>query len=124
FGRGTEKAMYAKYPTPELTLCKPILIAPGASAPLTLNGKFVEKTTFLVANDQVEIEDGTIAAGAGTAAAGPGRRYTTKVTVAADTAAGYAPIFAISPVSGAYTSCPAVFVAGPAPQYALTGDNN
>src|SRR5262249_50743929 len=51
------------------------------------------------------------------------RRYTTKVTVAADAAADYAPIFAISPVSGAYNSCPAVFVAGPPPQYALTGDN-
>lgn len=112
FGRGSEKAMYAKYPTPELGLCKPIVIAPGGTAPVTLTGKFPEKTTFLVANDQVDIEEGTVAAG----------RYTTKVTVAADASAGYAPIYAIAPVSGAYNSCPAVFI-GPISSYDLTGDN-
>jgi hypothetical protein len=114
FGRANAKAMYAKYPTPELTLCKPLIVAPGTTAPLTLTGKFVEKTTFLVANDQVDIEEGTLAAGS---------RYATKVTVAADAAAGYAPIYAIAPVSGAYNSCPAVFVAGPPLSYALNGDN-
>jgi hypothetical protein len=112
FGRGSEKAMYAKYPTPELALCKPIVIAPGASAPVTLAGKFADKTAFLVANDQVEIEEGTVAAG----------KYTTKATVAADAAAGYAPIYAIAPVSGAYNSCPAVFVTQIS-SFELTGDN-
>ena len=112
FGRGSEKAMYAKYPTPELTLCKPIVIAPGASAPVTLSGKFSDKTAFLVANDQVEIEEGTVAAG----------KYTTKATASADAAAGFAPIYAIAPVSGAYNSCPAVFI-GPISSYELTGDN-
>ena len=112
FGRGSEKAMYAKYPTPELTLCKPIVIAPGASAPVTLTGKFPDKTAFLVANDQVEIEEGTVAAG----------RYTTKATAAADAAAGYAPIYAIAPVSGAYNQCPAVFVSQVS-SYELNGDN-
>jgi hypothetical protein len=112
FGRGSEKAMYAKYPTPELGLCKPVVIAPGGTAPVTLTGRFSEKTAFLVANDQVEIEQGTVAAG----------RYTTKVTVAPDAAAGYAPIYAIAPVSGAYNSCPAVFI-GPISSFDLTGDN-
>lgn len=111
-GGANRKALYAKYPTPEVTLCKPIVLAPGSSAPLTLTGRFPEKTTFLVANDQVEIEEGTLAAG----------RYTTKATVAADAAAGYAPIYAIAPVSGANTMCPALFI-GPISSYDLTSTN-
>src|SRR5690349_3792216 len=77
-GRGNEKTLYAQYPTPELTLCKPVVIAPGASAPVTLTGKFSDKTTFLVANDHVELETGTVAAG----------RFTSKVTAAVDAPAG------------------------------------
>ena len=111
-GRGNEKALYAQYPTPELTLCKPVVIAPGGSAPVTLTGKFSEKTTFLVANDQVTIDPGTVAAG----------RYTTKVTAAADAPTGYAPIYAIAPVSGANNSCPAVFV-GQVASYDLKANN-
>jgi Protein of unknown function (DUF3617) len=111
-GGANRKALYARYPTPEVTLCKPIVIAPGSSAPLTLTGRFPEKTTFLVANDQVEIEEGTLAAG----------RFTTKATVAADAAAGYAPIYAITPVSGANTMCPAVFI-GPISSYELSSTN-
>jgi hypothetical protein len=111
-GGANRKALYAKYPTPELTLCKPIILAPGGSAPVTLTGRFAEKTAFLIANDQVDIEEGTLAAG----------KYTTKVTVAADAAAGYAPIYAITPVSGASSMCPAVFI-GPISRYELTADN-
>ena len=108
-GHANAKALYAKYPTPEVTLCKPITVSPGASAPVTLTGRFPEKTTFLVANDQVELEEGTLAAG----------RYTTKATVSADAAAGYAPIYAIAPVSGAYNMCPALFI-GSISSYELT----
>jgi len=76
---------------------------------VTLTGRFPEKTAFLVANDQVELEEGTLAAG----------RYTTKATVSADAAAGYAPIYAITPVSGAYNMCPALFI-GSISSYELT----
>ena len=40
------KALYDKYPTPELALCKAAVVAPGASAPLTCSGTFGPKTTF------------------------------------------------------------------------------
>ena len=42
------KTLYDKYPTPEITLCKPVVIAPGGSAPITLGGKFPARTTFLM----------------------------------------------------------------------------
>ncbi len=84
-GRAQEKALYAQYPTPEIGLCKPLVAAPGATVPVTVNGKFSEKTTFLVANDQVELAAGTRAAG----------RYTAKATIAADASIGFAPIYAI-----------------------------
>jgi hypothetical protein len=113
-GRANEKALYAQYPTPEITLCKPVVIAPGASAPVTLTGKFSDKTTFLVANDHVELESA-----AGAVAAG---KFTAKVTAAADAPAGYAQIYAIAPVSGANNACPAVFV-GKASSYDLKADN-
>jgi hypothetical protein len=111
-GRDKQKALYAQFPTPEITLCKPVVIAPGATASVTMGGKFAEKTTFLSANDQVELEPGTLAAG----------RYTAKVTATADAAAGYAAIYAITPVSGANNACPAVFVAQAA-SYDLKADN-
>jgi hypothetical protein len=80
--------------------------------PITVPGKFTDKTTFLVANDQVELAPGTVAAG----------RYTAQATVAADAAIGFAPIFAIAPVSGAYNSCPALFV-GQIASYDMTATN-
>jgi hypothetical protein len=111
-GRAQEKALYAQYPTPEIGLCKPTVAAPGATVPVTVNGKFSEKTTFLVANDQVDLAPGTLAAG----------RYTAKATIAADASIGFAPIYAIAPVSGAYNSCPALFV-GQIASYELKSNN-
>jgi hypothetical protein len=111
-GRDKQKALYEQFPTPEIKLCKPVVLTPGASASVSLNGKFTEKTTFLSQNDQVDLAPGTLAAG----------RYTAKVTVAPDAPAGFAMIHAIAPVSGANNACPAVFV-GKASSYELKGDN-
>jgi hypothetical protein len=111
-GREHEKALYAKYPTPEITLCKPVIVAPGGTATVSLSGKFAEKTTFLVANDHVEIADGALAAG----------KYTAKVTAAADAGPAYAPIHAIAPVSGANDSCGALVV-GAVATYDFKADN-
>jgi hypothetical protein len=106
------KALYGKYPTPEITLCKPVVIAPGASAPLSLAGRFPERTTFLVDHDQV-----TLAPGPSTAA-----KYAATATVAGDALPGFARLFAYAPVSGAWNRC-GVVVIGAAPSFSLTASN-
>ncbi len=110
-GSQNQKALYSQFPTPEITLCKPVVIAPGASAPVSLTGKFMEKTVFLAANDDVTLE-GTMAAG----------KFTGTATAAADAGPGWAPVHAIAPVSGANRSCGAIFV-GPVAAYEFKGDN-
>ena len=106
------KALYGKYPTPEITLCKPVVITPGGSAPITMNGKFPDNTTFLIDHDQV-----TLTSGAGSAT-----KYTATASVAADAQPGFARLFAYAPVSGAWNRCGAVLI-GSAPTFALTASN-
>jgi hypothetical protein len=110
-GTENQKALYSQFPTPEITLCKPVVIAPGGSAPVSLAGKFNEKTVFLAANDDVTLE-GTLAAG----------KFTGTATAGAEAGPGWAPVHAIAPVSGANRSCGAVFV-GPVKAYEFKGDN-
>jgi hypothetical protein len=110
-GSANQKALYSQFPTPEITLCKPVVIAPGGSSPVALGGKFMDKTAFLAANDDVTL-DGTLAAG----------KFTGTATVAADAGPGWAPVHAIAPVSGANRSCGAIFV-GPVTAYEFKGDN-
>lgn len=111
-GRANQKALYAKYPTPEITLCKPVIAQPGATVTISLTGKFADKTKFLVANDAVELGEGTVTAG----------KYSVTATSAADTMPSFARIHAITPVSGANDSCSPLFV-GPVTPYELRTDN-
>ncbi len=110
-GSANQKALYSQFPTPEITLCKPVVIAPGGSSPVALGGKFAEKTVFLAANDDVTLE-GTLAAG----------KFTGTATAVADAGPGWAPVHAIAPVSGANRSCGAIFV-GPVTPFEFKGDN-
>lgn len=104
--------IYAKYPTPELALCKPVVVAPGAKAPLSLSGQFPDKAAFLVENDQVRLESAT---------ATP-TTYTATVAAAADAVPAFGRIYVYAPVSGAYTACGAVVV-GATQTYDLTATN-
>lgn len=106
------RVLYGKYPTPEITLCKPVVIAPGASAPISVSGKFPPKTTFLVDHDQVTIAPGTSSP----------TRYAATAAVAADAQPAFARLFAYAPVSGAWSRCGAVVI-GAAPALALTASN-
>jgi hypothetical protein len=110
-GSQNQKALYSQFPTPEITLCKPVIVKPGASTPVSLSGKFVEKTVFMAANDDVTL-DGTLAAG----------KFTGTATAAADAGPGWAPVHAFAPVSGANRSCGAIFI-GPVTAYDFKGDN-
>lgn len=102
-GSQQQKALYGKYPTPELKLSKVVAVAPGQSAKLSVAGKFAPNTAFLMENDQVTLEGG----------AATGSTFTASVTAAADALPGYGRLFAYAPVSGAWTSVAAVFVGAP-----------
>jgi len=111
-GSAQRAALYAKYPTPELTLAKVVSLTPGGSGKLALSGKFTPQTAFLLENDQVTL--GSPVVGANTLSA--------TVTVAADAVPGFARLYAYAPVSGAYAVVPAVFVGVP-PTFSLTATN-
>lgn len=111
-GSAQRKALYAKYPTPELTLAKVVALAAGASAPMALSGTFSPQTVFLLENDQVSLSAPTVAA----------NRFSATVTAAPDALPGFARLFAYTPVSGAWTSAPAVLVGTP-PTFSLTASN-
>ena len=106
------KALYAAYPTPELKLCKAMVVAPGSSAPITCTGSFGKRTAFLVDHDQV-----TLAPGSSTATS-----YSATASVAADAMPAFVRLFAHAPVSGAW-SRRGVLVIGAAPSFTLTASN-
>ncbi len=106
------KTLYDKYPTPEITLCKPVVIAPGASAAFTMGGRFTPQTTFLIDHDKVTLEPGAAAAG----------KYAATARVASDALPAVARLFAYAPVSGAWDRCGAVVV-GAMPTMSLTASN-
>ena len=111
-GSAQRKALYGKYPTPELRLAKVVSVAPGQSAKLSVSGTFPANTTFVMENDQVTLAE-PVASATG---------FSATVTTAADAVPGFGRLFAYAPVSGAYTSVAAVFVGTP-PSYALTASN-
>jgi len=111
-GSAQRKALYAKYPTPELTLGTVVQVAPGGSAPLTVTGTFSPQTTFLVPNDQLTLEAPTVAAG----------RFSATVKAAPDAVPAFVRVLAYTPVSGAWRDVPAVLVGTP-PSFALTASN-
>lgn len=111
-GSQQQKALYGKYPTPELKLAKVVPVAPGQSATLSVTGTFAPNTAFLMENDQV-----TLAGGAAT-----GSAFTASVTAAPDATPGFGRLFAYAPVSGAWTSVAAVFVGTP-PTFDLAATN-
>ncbi len=94
----------AKYPTPEITLCRAARVVPGATGEVTVRGKFVPGSKFLFENDVVEVvkESATAA------------EYHATVRVPAGVGPGYSPLHVLAAVSGIEASppCPAVYIGG------------
>lgn len=111
-GSTKQKELYALHPTPEIGLCKPVVVAPGATAALTVPGKFKDTTTFVMENDQLQIEGGAVTPA----------KYTAQVTASPDAVPSFGRLYAYAPVSGAYNRCAAVVV-GAAPPLALSAKN-
>ncbi|MCX6553092.1 MAG: hypothetical protein NTY02_19175, partial [Acidobacteria bacterium] len=100
------------HPTPEIPLAKPVLMAAGASAPLSIVGTFSDKTTFVSATDGVELANPVVAANS----------FKATVSAAAALPPSWGRVYAFSPVSAAEAWTPAVFVGSPM-TFTLTATN-
>jgi hypothetical protein len=103
-GDANRKKLYSLYPTPEIPLAKPVVMAPGSTAALSMTGTFSDKTTFVSRHDGVELQNPVVAANS----------FKATVSAAADLPPTWARIHAFAPVSGAEAWAPAVFVGAPA----------
>jgi hypothetical protein len=94
----------AKYPTPEITLCRAARVVPGATGEVTVHGKFVPGSKFLFENDIVEVVKESATA----------TEYHATVRVPAGVGPGYSPLHVFAAVSGIEASppCPAVYIGG------------
>lgn len=95
-------ALFAKYPTPEITLCPMTRLLPGTSGEVVLRGKFAAATKFLFENDNVEVVKES---------ATP-EEYRAMVRVPAGIGPSYAFLYAYTPVSGANARCHALYIGG------------
>lgn len=110
-GSANRKALYAKYPTPEITLAKPTVLTAGASGALSIPGAFPAGTTVMAGSDAITLSEVTVTA---TSVKG-------KVTAAAGLPPQWARVYAFTPVSMAETWTP-VFVGAPQ-AYTLKASN-
>jgi hypothetical protein len=111
-GSANRKALYTQFPTPEIALGAPVVVAPGQPVPLQLTGKFSEKTTFVSGSDRLVLSGVTVAAG----------KLTATAHAPQTPLPGWARIYAFSPVSAAETWTP-VFVGTVPPAVTLTASN-
>lgn len=111
-GSANTKALFSKFPTPEIALAAPITIGPGQSQAVKLSGKFSDKTTFLSGTNGLTLANVAVAANS--------------VSATLQAAPGFGPawgrLYAFSPVSAAETWTP-IFVGGAPPAYTLTAKN-
>lgn len=110
-GNANRKALFAKYPTPEIALAKSLSLRPGAAAPLSLTGKFAPGTSLAADSEAIALADVQVTA--------------TSVKATVKAADGLAPrwarVYAFAPVSLAETWVP-VFVGVPH-SYVLKASN-
>jgi hypothetical protein len=111
-GDANQKKLYTLYPSPEIVLAKPVVVAAGSTAPLSIVGKFSDKTMFVSATDGVDLTNAVVAANS----------FKATVSAAAGLPPSWARIYAFAPVSGAEAWTPAIFVGSPR-TFSLTATN-
>lgn len=111
-GDANRKKLYSLYPTPEIRLAKPVILAPGATASVSIAGTFSDKTTFVSNHDGIVLSSPVVAANA----------FKATVSAAPDLPPTWARIYAFAPVSAAEGWVPAVFVGVPT-TYTLAAAN-
>ncbi len=110
-GSANRQKLFAAHPTPEITLARPIALAPGATAPIAFKGTFSDKTTFVSANDVLALSEVAVAPNA----------FKATATIKAGVGPQWTRVYAFAPVSAGETWAP-VFVGAPQ-TYTLTAKN-
>jgi hypothetical protein len=101
-GLSDRKEIFARYPSPEVTLCRAVRVAPGGTAEVVVEGKFAAGTHFLFENDDVDVAKENATA----------TEYHATVRAASGAGPGYAQLHIFTPVSGGNTECTAVSIGG------------
>lgn len=96
------KEIFARYPTPEVTLCRAARLAPGRTGEVVVKGKFAPGAHFLFENDDVDVVKENATA----------TEYHATVRAASGAGPGYAQLHIFTPVSGGNTECTAVSIGG------------
>lgn len=105
-------ALRQKYPTPEITLCRAIRVAPGATGEVVVKGNFQRGTRFLFDTDKIQVvKDGLV-----------GSDYHATIRVAQSVLPDYANVYSYQPVRCMSTSCLAVNIGGKY-EWDLAADN-
>ncbi len=112
-GNRYSEVLYSKYSTPEITLCPLTRLLPGGSGEIVVSGKFVPGTKVFFDNDNIEVAKET---------ATPSQ-YRLSVKVAQEAGPGVANLRALTPVSCASLTCPAVFYIGGKYEWNFTAAN-
>ncbi len=96
-------ALYAKHPSPEITLVPCLLLPPGGTGELVVKGKFQPGTQFVITSDNIEVVKETATA----------TEYRATIKAALGIGPDAASVEAYSPVSAANDrSQPVIFVGG------------
>ncbi len=111
-GDAKRKTLFGLYPTPEVALAKPVMMSAGSTAPVSLAGKFSDKTMFVSYNDGVDLTNVVVAANS----------FKATVSAAAGLPPGWGRIYAFAPVSEGEMWIPAVFIGTPR-TFTLTAKN-
>lgn len=111
-GLTDRKTVFAKYPTPEITLCRIARIVPGGTAEVVTKGKFAPGTKFLFDNDNVEVVKEAVTAS----------EYRASIRVPKGLGPGIADLEAFAPVSAGHARCRALYIGGRY-EWDFTADN-
>lgn len=102
-GYANRKQLFAKFPSPEVALCRPVRIGPGETGEVVMKGKFAAGTKFLLDGETVEVVRESVV----------GDTYAATVKAGNFAGPSIATLRAMTPVSAGYAVCrPAVLVAG------------
>jgi hypothetical protein len=94
--------LFAKYPSPEITLCRAARVAPGATGEVAVSGKFIAGTKFLFENDDVDVVQEKPTAS----------DYHATVRAPSGIGPSVAFLHAFTPVSGGEAKCTALYIGG------------
>ncbi len=106
------RTLFAKYPTPEITLCRITRVLPGGMGEVVVKGKFAPATKFVFLSDGVEVVKEAVTV----------TEYRATIKAAQGLGPGFVDLQPIAPVSCLDAFCRAVYIGGKY-EWDFTADN-